>query len=176
MTFKFVARGGTYFRIADRDWENPIDGSFAMRTGARWNDPGSFPVVYHKRDKATARANLRRRYRDEPYQVEDLDPPEAPILVSTTVHQRRFVDVVTDDGCREAQLPTSYPMTNGAEVSWLECRAVGNRAWNEGTAGIASRSAAGNRDSGLEELAWFQRDEQLEPKSVEDFEEWYWPK
>jgi len=68
---------------------------------------GSFPVVYLNANRDVARANVRRKYRGLPYGPESLDPVEAPILVQTNVAADDFVDIVTDDGCNIAGLPTS---------------------------------------------------------------------
>src|ERR1700722_4711179 len=98
-----VSRGGRYQRIADPDWDEPLDGSYSARFGGRWNPPGSNPVCYLNRDLPTARANARhlleRRLAGLPVTVDDIDPDELPILVETVVSDDEFVDVLSDDGC-----------------------------------------------------------------------------
>lgn len=173
MTFLLIERGGAYFRVADPHWKYPLDGSFSEVKGGRWNERGSFPVVYLCRDIAVARAMVARKFEGLPYGVEDLKPREAPLLVETAVGSVDFVDVVTEEGCLGSELPPTYPKhDDGEEVSWATCQPIGHRAWDEDRRGIACRSAAvGGRG---EELAWFQRNEVLHPGEIHLFEEWFW--
>lgn len=144
-----------------------------MAAGGRWNPPNSFPVVYLCGDIAVAKANVARRFKGLPYGVEDLQPREAPVLVHTTVEADRFVDVLTDDGCRAADLPPTYPRNEqGDLIPWATCQPIGQQAWNEAHPGIACRSAA--TEGRGEELAWFQRDRVLEPDRILEFERWFW--
>lgn len=185
MSLRHVRRGGRYHRVADPAWSNPLDGSFARSRGGRWNPPGSFPVVYLNASLEVARANLWRRFRGLPYGPQDLAPEAAPLLVTTEVAKDRYADAVTDEGCRAAGLPASYPWTeDGKPVEWPPCHEIGTRAWAEGEPGIACRSAAtvpADERSGQperspgEELAWFQRDGKLALSGVQPFEDWFWP-
>jgi len=153
-----VRRGGAYFRIADPNWPDPLDASYSVARGGRWNPPGSFPVLYLNRDVHTSRANLRRRFAGLPYGPELLRPEQTPLLVETTVAEADYVDVITDAGCREVGLPTTYPIdTHGHEVDRGRCQEIGSRAWQAGERGIACRSAATHDRSG-EELALFRRE------------------
>jgi RES domain len=179
-----VRRGGRYLRVADPDWDEPLDGSYSARFGGRWNPPGSFAVCYLNRDLPTARANARhlleRRLTGLPFAVDDIDPDELPVLIGTDVDQSEFVDVVTDDGCGGAGLPHTYPHDDKGEVvSWAVCQAIGDTAWGDGRPGIACRSAAETAPADGEELAWFQRDRRLVVAERRSFAEWYgvvdWP-
>ena len=153
-----VRRGGAYFRIADPNWPDPLDASYSVARGGRWNPPGSFPVLYLNRDVHTSRANLRRRFAGLPYGPELLRPEQTPLLVETTVAEAEYVDVITDAGCREVGLPTTYPVdTHGHEIDRGRCQEIGSRAWQAGERGIACRSAATHDRSG-EELALFRRE------------------
>ena len=175
MTFRHVERGGTYSRVADPDWPNPLDGSHAAAGGARWNPPGSFPVVYLNRDVETARANVRGKFEGQPFQAEDLRPDRRPNLVHTDVPTDRYVDVVTDAGCKTAGLPATYPLdAHGKEIPHETCQPIGLEAWEHGEPGIACRSAAPAAPPAGEELAWFERDTPLEPLQAQVFERWYW--
>lgn len=174
MTFRLVRRGGEYFRVADPSWDSPLDGSHALRAGGRWNPPNSFPVVYLNADVSTARANVALRFEGRPFSPEDLDPGEAPVLVSTQVGANDFVDIVTDRGCLAAGLPATYPRERGRRIPHSRCQPVGQRAWDEGHPGIACRSAARSAPGGSEELAWFQRERLLAATAVSPFESWFW--
>jgi hypothetical protein len=175
VTFAAVRRGGAYLRVADPSWKDPLDRSYSILDGGRWNAPGSFGVVYLNRTIEVARANVRRRFAGRPYGLEDLEPAEAPVLVSTTVPQGDFVDVVGDAGCRAAGLPDTYPAEDGEKIPHSRCQPIGRRAWDEGWPGIACRSAAPGCDGDDEELAWFEREERLPVATTRAFDDWFWP-
>ena len=169
-----VRRGGRYVRVADPDWGDPLDGSYAGRHGGRWDPPGSFPVVYLSTTDAVARANVDQRFAALPYGPSDLDPVEAPALVETEVPSGDHVDVVTDAGCAALGLPATYPYdAAGAVIAWEVCQPIGQRAWADGERGIACRSAALPRGAVGEELAYFQRGDRLPRVRVRAFADWY---
>lgn len=173
MTFLTVERKGTYLRVANPQWRHPLDGNFSKTRGGRWNAANSFPVVYLCADIAVAKANVVRKLEGRPYGVEDLNPREAPVLVHTTVATNKFIDVLTDDGCRAAGLLATYPTDDeGQEIAWPTCQPIGQRAWDEAYMGIVCRSTP-TRGVG-EELAWYQRDQVLQVDRVLDFERWFW--
>src|SRR5712692_1514022 len=121
---RHIRRGGSYFRVADPDWSNPLGGSHAARSGGRWNPPNSFLVVYLNGDVRVARANVARKFRGRPYGPELLEPREAPVLVQTTVTDAHYVGIITDEGCVDAGLPKEYPNepSQGGVVAWERCQ------------------------------------------------------
>ncbi len=167
------------YRVADPSWNNPLDGTWSMRFGGRWNRPGSFPVTYLSADLATARANARRllleNLRGQPFAAADLDPSELPLLVSVDLPDDRYLDVITDRGCLGNGLPVTYPRdSSGKQVSWAVCQPVGQEAWGAGLAGVACRSAAPSTAADGQELAWFDRHEvKLQPTQSRTFQDWY---
>jgi len=169
VVMRTVRRGGLFYRVADADWENPLDGSFSMRRGGRWNARGSFPLVYLNATVDVARAQVQRSFDGAPWTFGDLDP--GPVLVSTEVAYDEYVDVVTDEGCMAAGLPAAYPKG----VDHARCQPIGQRAWGHAYPGIACRSAAVFAPGGGEELAWFQRPDRdrLRATQTEDFDEWF---
>lgn len=174
-----IDRDGEYYRVADPAWSEPLDGSYSMRFGGRWNAQGSFPVTYLNADLPTARANARRLLTDglhgQPFGVEDLDRSELPVLVSTDLPERLYLDVVTRAGCVGNGLPPTYPGDGaGNIVTWTVCQKVGQEAWDADLPGIACRSAVTGAPSGGEELAWFDRGGvTIEVKETQAFEDWY---
>ncbi len=174
-------RSGVYYRIADPSWEDPLNGSYSMRFGARWNAPGSFPVTYLNADLNTARANARRvlteKLSGQPFVAEDLERSELPILIVLDVPDRRYLDVVAREAIVRNGLPATYPDDGiGNVVSWDVCQPVGQLAWDGALAGIAYISAAKHAPSDGEELAWFDRHEvELRAKRKQSFEDWYGP-
>ena len=174
MTPLLVTRGGVYVRVADPDWDDPLSGEFAKTRGGRWNAPGSFPVVYLNGDERVARANVLQRFAGLPYGPEDLEPSAAPVLVSASVPEDEFVDVVGDAGCAAVGLPPTYPVDeDGAPVPHEVCQHVGQAAWAAGLPGVACRSAAPAAPPGGEELARFGRGEPLTPLQVRRFLDWF---
>jgi hypothetical protein len=171
-----VERGGTYLRVADPGWRNPLDGSHAMRGGGRWNPPGSFPVVYLCGSVEVARAVVYGRLADQPYGPEDLSRPTAPVLISTRVPTDRYADLLSARGLDSAGLPRTYPRDGrGRRIGWSRCQPAGLAARQEGHPGIACRSAAPTAPADGEELAWFQRGtRRLRVASRRRFEEWFW--
>lgn len=177
---KLLRRGGPYLRVADPGWDDPLDGSYGARFGGRWNPPGSYPVCYLNLDLGTARANARylltRRLEGLAINVDDLDPQELPVLVTTDVEEDDFVDVVTDDGCAAVGLSPAYPLDDaGVPVGWEPCRNIGQQGWQAGRPGVACRSAADGAPPDGEELAWFQRNRRLQPSARRQFDDWYGP-
>ena len=171
---KTIRRSGDYLRVADPEWDDPLDGNYSMRQGGRWNPPGSFPVIYLCMDIKVARANVERKFKDQPFGPEDLDPKEAPALVTTRIPLKNFIDVITDAGCIATGLPASYPFdVKGKMVTHETCQPIGQEAWDSNSPGVASRSAALEAPDGGEELAWFQRRTKLKLKNVQHFDEWY---
>ncbi len=116
MRFRHVERGGRYLRVADPSWVRPLDGRYARERGGRWNAPGSFGVVYLFQAVDVARSFVLNRFEGHPYSAFDLRPEAGPDLVETDVPPERFVDVVTDDGCRAAGLPVTYPRDEAGEI------------------------------------------------------------
>ena len=171
---RHVAREGTYVRVADPGWADPLDASFSLRNGGRWNPPGAFAVLYLCRDVETARANARRLLDDQPFTFDDLRPERLPVLVETTVPAARYVDAVTARGLASLDLPATYPLDGrGRTVGHARCQAIGSAAWTAGEPGIACRSAAAGAPAGAEELALFDRGLRLRRGRRRRFERWY---
>lgn len=173
---RHVVQGGRFSRVADPAWADPLDPSYAQRSGGRWNPPRSFGIVYLCADVATARANLVRLYVGLPYGPEDLDPERAPQLVGVDLPMDRYVDAVSDAGLRALELPASCPRdTDGETVPHQVCQPIGRRLYDAAELGIACRSAAPGAAPGRE-LAWFSQPDRppLTAQSRQGFESWFW--
>ncbi|MCW2982770.1 MAG: hypothetical protein JWR63_340 [Conexibacter sp.] len=170
-----IERGGSYVRVADPDWSDPLDGAYAQARGGRWNPAGTYAVVYLNRDWATGRHNVDRLLAGQPYGPEDLDPAEAYILVETEVPHDRYLDVVTDAGCRSAGLPETYPRNDDDTiVGHAACAPIGLAVHDEGLPGVACRSAAPGASRDNEELAHFSGAGALAETRRWAFDDWYW--
>jgi RES domain len=166
-----IRRGGPYLRVADPDWEDPLDGRYAAERGGRWNPPESFPVVYLCRSIEVARANVDRRLRGQPYGPEDLRPEAGPVLVRTRVPEDRYLNAITEAGLRDLGLPKTYPLDSRRRiVPHSRCQPIGLRARDAGLPGVAARTAAATVG---EELAYFGR-RKLRRGAVRSFEQWFW--
>jgi RES domain len=162
--------GGRYLRVADPEWVDPLDASFAARDGPRWNPPG-LPCLYLNADEKTARANVERLYVGLPYGPEDLDPEEAPLLVEVDVPAGTALDCYSNAGLSAVGLPTTFPRdTVGGLVPHSTCQPTGFDAFEAGLDGVDARSAAPGGDR---ELAWFPRANTATETSVRPFEDWY---
>ncbi len=169
-----AAIGGTYLRIAEADWDDALDASFAQAAGGRWNAPASHNTLYLNADEVTARANLRANFAGLPYGPEDLNPAHAPHLVEVAVPTGEACELRTADGLAEVALPTTYPANaDGDLVPWKDCQPIGARALAAGLDGIACRSTA---EGGREELAFFPQAHRppATQRNRHEFADWYW--
>jgi RES domain-containing protein len=172
VSFLTLSRGDeNYFRVAKPEWENPLDTSYAHRQGGRWNPPLSFPVLYLNATIEVAKANVHHlHFHGAPWDPEDIRPGAGPVLAEASVPEDRYVDVVTPEGIERGGLPPGYPK----RADYVECQAVGQRAWDQDHPGIACLSAAPGTPAEGEELAWFDRGI-TRPVLVATkvFEQWY---
>jgi hypothetical protein len=172
-----VRRGGHYYRLAEPDWQDPLDSSYNQAVGGRWNAPAAFPVLYVNDSVGTAHLQVLHKLAGLPYGPEDLEPDAQHDLVSIDVPQRAYLDCVSDAGLALVGLPSSYPRhPNGEPVSQVSCRPVGLRVWDDGLPGIACRSAASGATNANEELAFFDRAGQPRPSITArtSFADWWW--
>jgi hypothetical protein len=171
---RHARRGGSYLRVADPEWSDPLSGEYSRVRGGRWNLPEGFDVVYLNRDIDVARAQVRRKLAPLAIGPEDLDPARGPVLVATEVPEAPYVDAVSEAGLRSLGLPETYPQDgDGDIVDHATCQPIGTEAKEAGEPGVAARSAAEVPSPG-EELAYFGG-EQLEPVERRGFAEWFWP-
>jgi hypothetical protein len=169
--------GRTWYRIAEADWIDPLDPTFAAARGGRWNPPGSHPTLYLNEDRITARLNLRQFIAGWPYDPEDLVDETGPVLVHATLPARqRVADVHTRQGVAAVNLPPTYPLdTDGRLVEHAACQPIGVEAKTVGLRGVRARSARAP-EGGSRELAWFPatRSSRARVRMIEPFEAWYW--
>jgi RES domain-containing protein len=155
-----VEIGGTYSRVADPDWDDPLDTDFSVATGGRWNAPGTFPVLYLNETLGAARANVFMRLAEQRrlgITLDMLDPLGLPVLVDVIVSPGTAVDLTSDDGLAAVGLPMSYPLdTAGERVDHARCRRVGAAAHEAQHQGIRARCAAPGAVRIDIELAWFR--------------------
>ena len=165
-----VAVGGTYYRVADPRWDDPLDAGHAAVSGQRWNPPG-VACLYLNDDMATARSNIVHRFAGLPYGPEDLEPAEAPVLIVVEVPAGQALDAVSDEGLSAIGLPVTYPLdSDGNVVAHSVCQPIGAAASDAGLDGVACRSATAN---GGRELAWFPRTEPAVTTERLSFDAWW---
>ena len=73
MRTELLRDGHEWLRIADPSWTNPLDPTFAQRTGGRWNPPDSYPTLYLNEDLATVHAQVRHLFAGRGVEPDDLD-------------------------------------------------------------------------------------------------------
>ncbi len=177
MRSEILPEGRTWYRIAETDWVDPLDPTFAAVLGGRWNPPGSHPTLYLNEDRITARLNLRQFIAGWPYDPEDLVDETGPVLVHATLPARqRVADVHSRPGVAAVGLPPTYPLdTDGRPVGHAVCQSIGSTAKSAGLRGVRARSARAPEGGGLE-LAWFPagRGSRARVRKIQSFEAWYW--
>ena len=167
---KTVPIEGNYCRVADPEWSDPLDPSYAAAHGQRWNPPG-MECLYLNRDETTARANVARRFSGLAYGPEDLDPTTAPVLVDVVVPDGQAADAYSDDGLASLGLPHTYPHdTNGRPIPHEDCQRIGAEVFEADLDGVDYRSAA---VSGDRELAWFPRGATAQQTARRSFDDWW---
>lgn len=139
---------GVVYRYVPHSAIEPTDGSFAMRTGGRWNPPDSFPVLYTNCSVDVAVANLWDRFKGEAVQPWEVAEERQADLYELRIRQENLVDVATPEGMRGVNLPPDYPEGVGHERT----QPIGERLHGESRPGLWCRSAA--RPKG-EEVALF---------------------
>lgn len=166
-----VPIGGVNLRVADPDWLDPLDPTFAAQPpGQRWN-PAGLACLYLNSDVITARANVERLYAGLPYGPEDLDPAEAPVLIEVTIPYGTAADALGNAGLLDMGLPASYPRDGAGDVvPHATCQPIGRAAFDAGLDGVAARSAA---PGGERELAWFPRGIGPTVVATRRFEDWW---
>jgi hypothetical protein len=166
-----------WWRIARAEWRDPLDPTFAQVRGARWNPPGSFPVLYLNEDTVTARINLRSFIAGWPYEPEDLRDDTGPVLVGAVLPRRqRVADVHTPAGVRAVELPATYPLDDaGRLVPHAVCQPIGAAAKEHGLRGVRCRSARAPDGAGRE-LAWFPATARSRAQLVArlSYSSWFW--
>lgn len=146
--------GHRWLRVADPRWADPLDPSYAMTFGGRWNPPGSFPTLYLNEDMLTARAQVTALLSGSPVEPDDLDDG-FDLIVTTLPRSQDVADAISDRGLTALGLPASYPNhANGRPVRHEACQPVGQAVKDEGLRGVHAQSAATHDGSGRE-LAWF---------------------
>lgn len=146
--------GHAWLRVADPDWKDPLDPSYAATHGGRWNPPGSFPTLYLNEDLPTARAQITALLDGSPVQPEDLDDG-FDLVVATLPRSQQVANAIDDEGLERLGLPDTYPRyRNGRPVRHDVCQPIGEGIKNAGLRGIHARSAVVDDGSGRE-LAWF---------------------
>lgn len=167
----------TWWRIAVRDWNNPLDPSYAAEQGGRWNPPASFDTLYLNEDVVTARLNLRAFIASWPYEPEDLRNENGPVLVGARLPRSQFVcDAHTPEGIRAVGLPKTYPYdARGKAVPHSACQPIGAEVKAAGLRGVRARSAQA-RDGAGRELAWFPATarSRARPTKRLPFDDCYW--
>jgi RES domain-containing protein len=170
---------GPAWRTADPAWDDPLDPTYARRTGGRWNAPGSVNTLYLSESERVARLNaqlqITRRLAGMPFTFDDLDLDAMPDLVEVDVEDTTLCDCRTARGLRAVSLPAGYPTgDDGRPVSWSRCQEIGALVVARGLAGIAARSAApGATHRDAELVLYTDRGPGLRAVTTRPFRDWF---
>lgn len=147
--------GRVWLRLADPDWSDPLNPSYAQEHGGRWNPPGSFAVLYLDADVVTVRNQIERMLAGSPVRVDDLDDESYVLVAATLPRSQTCGDATTTAGLRALTLSGTYPLDSaGDPVGWDVCQAVGAQVQQAALRGVWCRAACMPDGSGRE-LAWF---------------------
>jgi hypothetical protein len=147
--------GRAWLRLADPEWTDPLDTSYAAARGGRWNPPRSYSTLYLNADFATARFQLARMLAGSPVHVDDLDDGAFVLVAATLPRAQVAADAVSPEGLGALGLPASYPRDPaGGMIDHAVCQQIGNGLHEAGVRGVWCRSAC-TPDGHGRELAWF---------------------
>lgn len=147
--------GRVWLRVADPEWSEPLDPSYAQSHGGRWNPPGSFATLYLNADLNTARLQVARMLTGWPADPDDLDDAAFVLVAATLPRSQICADAASPAGLRALGLGDGYPLDRqGRPVDHATCQEAGLRVREAGLRGVWCRSAAG-ADGRERELAWF---------------------
>lgn len=147
--------GRVWLRVADPEWTDPLDPSYAGEHGGRWNPPGEFAALYLNADVVTARMQIERMLAGSPVHLDDLDDGAYVLVAATVPRAQSCADATTPAGLRALSLPETYPRDGrGREVGHALCQTAGARVHQARLRGVWCRSAC-TEDGRGRELAWF---------------------
>lgn len=147
--------GRVWLRVADPEWSDPLESSYAQEHGGRWNPPGSFATLYLNANLHTARLQIARMLAGSPVDPADLDDGAFVLVAATLPRSQTCADAVSPAGLRALGLGDGYPLDRrGSAVDHVTCQEVGLRVREEGLRGVWCRSAV-DADARARELAWF---------------------
>lgn len=149
--------GRIWLRLADPEWDDPLDASYSETRGGRWNPPGAFAVLYLNADLETARLQVRHFTQGTSAEPEDLRDDALLLVPVEIAADQRAADAVTDEGLRALDLPVTYPLQSGTPIPHTTCQARGVVVFARGLHGVLARSALGSAAVPGTELAWFTR-------------------
>ncbi len=174
---ELLPNGHRWWRIARADWNNPLDPTFAQRSGGRWNPPQSFATLYLNEDQTTARANMQLFAAAWPYQPEDLRESGAPILVEALLpRDQRVADGHSQAGVAALGMPSTDPFDrNGSVIGHSVSQPIGARVLEAGLRGVRYRGARLPLGAGRE-LAWFPATVRSRARmgAALPFASWFW--
>jgi hypothetical protein len=144
-----------WLRVADAEWDDPLDATYAKRFGGRWNPPESFRTLYLNADPETARLRLEAMLRGSPIRVDDLDDDAYVLVAATLPRNQTCAEAQSDAGLKGLDLPSTYPTDGeGSEVPRSVCQTIGRAVHDRSLRGVSCRSASTSDGRGRE-LAWY---------------------
>ncbi len=147
-----------WLRVAMPEWSQPLDTSYALVNGGRWNTPGARHALYLCADETTARVQVDKWASERFVIPRDLRGDQFVAVPVQLPIEQRVADVHTDEGVQAVGLPASYPRQDAqAEtiVAWEACQLIGDHVAELGLRGVHARSAAPTATVRELELAWF---------------------
>lgn len=144
-----------WLRVADPEWDDPLDARWAGRTGGRWNPPASYPTLYLNADLETARLQVIRLLEGTPAEIDDLADDAYDLVAATLPRDQKGAVALNAKELEGLGLTDRYPSNDkGNRVPHRVCQPIGAEVQRRGLRGVLVRSAVRSDGRGTE-LAWF---------------------
>ncbi len=148
--------GRTWLRVASPAWTDPIDTTYALEAGGRWNAPGTCHTLYLCADVATARTQIRRWTSGRFVDVEDLRDDYLTLIPVTLPTGQTAADAHTIPGLKALGLPQTYPHDQtGNTIPHYICQPIGADVAAAGVTGVHAMATTPTATHANTELAWF---------------------
>jgi hypothetical protein len=131
---------GTMFRTIPHSSQTPLSADFNYNLGSRWNEPGTYPVLYMSASVAAARAYVEWQSDYFGLLWADMAPEDQPDLLVLTI-EASCADVASDSGLTFYGLPKTYPIGYLGPEAWTITRPIGASIYEAGWPGLVTRSA-----------------------------------
>jgi hypothetical protein len=170
---------GMVYRTIPHCSRTPLNSNYSYQQGARWNAPGTLPVLYTSGSVAGARAYVAWEEAFSGVALADWAPEDQPDLLVLSI-EASFADLATDSGLRYYGLPSAYPVGYLGSEMWTVTQPIGAAIAAAGWPGLVTRSATVSDWSGpihqWAEVAIFTNQTSV-PGLVQriDYNDWYRP-
>src|SRR5438309_12016293 len=131
---------GTIYRTIPHHSKTPLSSNYSYEQGARWNAPGTLPVLYTSGSVAGARAYVIWEEAFSGLPLDDWAVENQPDLLVLSI-EASFADLASDSGLKYYGLPATYPVGYLGSEMWTATQPIGAAIAAAGWPGLVTRSA-----------------------------------